>query len=82
MTQDYQVRLVKLPHTVHEAVTENSDGTYTIFINLSLNKAQQEEAFLHALRHITGHDFEKNDVDHIENECHRLEIADEICAFF
>lgn len=52
---DYFVELIKFPnHKVKEAVTENEDGTYTIFIEESLSRCEQQNALLHALRHIMG----------------------------
>ncbi len=80
MTIDYQVRLIQFPDTrTKEAVVENEDGSYTIFIESSLDSAQQRESFLHALKHILGDDFNKNDVNDIESKAHRLEISTELC---
>ena len=54
---DYFVELIKFPnHKVREAVTENEDGTYTIFIEETLSRSEQQDAFLHALPGMT---FEK-----------------------
>jgi len=63
---DYQVRFIKLGHNVKEAVTKNSDDSYTIFIDNRLCKEAQNEAFLHAIKHILDNDFEKVDVNQIE----------------
>ena len=64
---DYFVELIKFPnHKVREAVTENEDGTYTIFIEETLSRSEQQDAFLHALKHITGDDFRKEDIQKIE----------------
>ncbi len=73
---DYQVRLIDFPEgKVKEAVTENEDGTYTIFISTSLSCEEQRKSFLHALRHIKNTDFEKNDADRIEFDAHNMETA-------
>lgn len=57
---------------VNETVTENADGTYSIFINSRLDYETQQRAYKHALAHIMRHDFEKDNVDLIECECHKI----------
>lgn len=56
--------------TVNEVVTENEDGSYTIFINSRLNYEKQMKSYLHAMKHITGDDFQKDDVQKIECIAH------------
>ena len=71
---DYFVELIKFPnHKVKE------DGTYTIFIEESLSRCEQQNAFLHALRHIMGDDFRKDDIQEIEQHAHRMESTNELC---
>lgn len=68
---DYQVRLIKFPSgKVKEAVTENEDGSYTIFIDDALSRYEQQSAFMHALRHICGNDFDGADAQKIEYNAH------------
>lgn len=68
---DYQVRLIDFPEgKAKEAVTENEDGTYTIFIDASLSHEGQQERFLHAMKHINGEDFELEDAGKIEFDAH------------
>ena len=70
---DYQVRLINFPNgCTKEAVTENEDGSYTIFIESSLTREMQQEAFEHAMRHIIGDDFAKDDINKIEFEAHSV----------
>ena len=70
---EYQIRLISFPNTaVKEAVTENEDGTYTIFISDKLSSIEQQEAFLHAYKHIAGNDFTKENVNEIEFNAHCL----------
>lgn len=77
---DYQVRLIKFPPgRTKEAVTENEDGSYTIFIEQALSHEEQRKKFLHALSHILGNDFSKDDVHQIERTAHGIEISDELC---
>lgn len=67
---DYQVQLINFPGKGKEAVTENEDGSYTIFINSRLSRDMQLLAYYHALRHIAGTDFEKYNADEIEYSAH------------
>ena len=68
---DYRVHLIKFPtRKVKESVVENEDGSYTIFIDESLNREMQEEAFAHAMKHILGNDFAKYDANKIEFYAH------------
>lgn len=70
---DYTVKLINFPNKkIKEAVTPNEDGSFTIFIESSLTKEQQQTAFLHALKHIMGDDFNKDDVEKIEREAHQI----------
>ncbi len=53
-----------------EAIVKNEDDSYTIFINAWLNYEQQMNSYLHAMKHIAGEDFQKNDIQHIEYLAH------------
>ena len=68
MSINYQVILMDM--TVNEVVTENEDGSYTIFINSRLNYEKRLKAYLHAMKHIEGDDFQKDDVQNIEYLAH------------
>lgn len=82
MTIDYHVELVKFPTgKVREAVVENEDGSYTIFIDETLSKQEQEKEFLHAMKHITGDDFRKYNIHHIERDAHNMDISVELCPY-
>ena len=70
---DVYVHLIDFPTTkVTEAVTQNDDGSYSIFINAKLSKEKQQNAYAHAMKHITNCDFEKvgYDVNSIEAYAH------------
>lgn len=78
---DYQIQLISFPSgKVHEAVTPNEDGSYTIFIDCSLSKEEQQAKFLHAMEHILGDDFSTEDIQKLEYEAHKYELSDELCA--
>lgn len=68
---DYQIQLIQFPNKkVRESVVKNSDDSYTIFIESSLSRNEQQESFKHAMRHILEDDFSKKDVDNIECKAH------------
>lgn len=69
MSFDYQVFFMD-GMTVNEAITENEDGSFTIFINSNLCDSKRLKAINHAIRHITGRDFEKAGVQEIEASAH------------
>jgi hypothetical protein len=48
-----------------------ADGNYTIYINDRLDHEHRQQAYRHALRHIEQNDFEKENVQEIEEEAHR-----------
>ena len=57
---DYQVRLIQFHNgKIREMVVPNEDDSYTIFIESTLSREEQQKAFLHAMNHINNHDFEK-----------------------
>lgn len=73
MIIDYQIQFMDFPTTrTKETVSRNSDGSYTIFIEASLSKKEQQAAFCHAMRHILGNDFDKSDINAIEAAAHNL----------
>lgn len=69
MCIDYQIFLMD-GMKVNEAVTENEDGSYTIFVNKNLCESKQISAVSHALSHIKNNDFGKSDVQEIEKTAH------------
>lgn len=69
---DYSVHFVPLGNGVKEAVTENEDGSYTIFLDSRLSFEAQKEAFTHAMRHIMDDDFCKGDVQSVEERAHAV----------
>lgn len=75
MTPDVNVVLLDFKNTKeNEMVSENADGSYTIFINSRLSSNQQLEAYNHAMEHIRNADFEKTDVQIIEAAAHGLSV--------
>lgn len=71
MSIDYHVELIKFPSgKVHEAVTQNEDGSVTIFLDKNATHEVQSKCFQHALRHIEENDFGKISVQNIEATAH------------
>lgn len=79
----YYINVIMLEESygVPGSVHHNKDDSYTIFIDANLSYEKQNEIFLHELRHITGHDFEKTDVQLIEYLNHLFEndLSVELC---
>ncbi len=70
MIQDINIQLIDMNTKIREQVVENNDGSYTIFLNSRLNSEQQNDGYIHALKHILQLDFEKSNVDTIEYYAH------------
>ncbi|MFW5651699.1 MAG: hypothetical protein ACOCNC_10055 [Acetivibrio ethanolgignens] len=69
MMKDVNIVTIDFRNTAEtEIVTENADGSFTIFINAKMSFERQQEAYQHAMRHIDGNDFEKTDVQKIEHQ--------------
>lgn len=75
MTKDVNVFLMDFPNTKEkEMITENTDGTYSVFINSRMAYNQQLSAYQHALEHIKKNDFQNDDVQRIEAVAHAEKI--------
>lgn len=77
---DINVVLMDNPFGIKGSVNKNDDGSYTVIINSKLNAEQQREVYLHEVEHIENGDFDKSDVDIIEHDAHKMEIALELCV--
>lgn len=69
---DIFVYIVDMPTTASEMIMPCSDG-YTIYINAKLSYHDRVKAYLHALGHVEGNDWEKVNVQEIEKDAHRKE---------
>ena len=68
---DYQVRLINFPPgKVREAVTENEDGSYTIFIEENLSQSERQREGRDAMKRSAGGEFSNNDIQLIEYDAH------------
>ena len=61
-----------MPTRVKGQTVENSDGSYSIFINARLSADQQQETYVHELEHIKRKDFERTCVQRIESYTHNI----------
>lgn len=64
------VELKDFPVPGREMVILNEDGSYTILLNSRLNWESQMNGYYHAMRHILGEDFSKDNVQEIEGKAH------------
>ena len=71
MTPVVNVVLMDWPDTkAKEIVTENEDGSFTIFINARISTDAQAKSYWHGMEHIKGLDFQREDVQQIEALAH------------
>lgn len=72
-TQDINVQLIDFPNTkAKEMITENVDGSFTIFLNARFSRDTLIAAYHHAVWHIDHADFTGQDVQDIEMEAHQF----------
>lgn len=76
MTPDVNVILWNFPNSGREMVVPNEDGSYTILINSKLSDEGRLRAYEHAMKHINGNDFEKDNVQTIEAATHSVSIME------
>lgn len=62
--------IMNLEYGMHEMVTANHDGSYTIFLNARDSSERRLQSYYHALGHIERNDFGKADIQQIESEAH------------
>lgn len=62
---------LNMEYGIHEQVTQNHDGSYTIFLNSRDSYEMNRFSYIHAMHHITNGDFEKFDVQEIETKAHK-----------
>lgn len=67
---EINVQLLDMDTKIPEHLVKNSDDSYTIFLNARLSYESRLKSYYHALNHIKGNDFEKDNVQKIEFEAH------------
>ena len=65
------VVVMNMEHGIHEMIVANHDGSHTIFLNARDSNERRMESYCHALSHLKHDDFDKDDVQQIEADCHR-----------
>lgn len=68
--EEINVQIMDMDVMVPEHLVKNSDDSYTIFLNARLSRDSQLKYYYHALKHIIGNDFCKENVQEIESEAH------------
>lgn len=65
--EEITVRLVDLPPSIGGFVAEDTDGSYSVYINATWGSDAQHRAMLHELRHIANDDLNNGlPIDFIE----------------
>lgn len=67
---DINIQIMDMDTMIPEHLVKNSDDSYTVFLNARLSRDSQLKYYYHALRHIEGNDFYKDDTQQIEKEAH------------
>lgn len=67
---DVYTYFAELPPGIHEFITENPDGSYTIYLDINENREQWLQSYEHAIEHIKNYDFEKHNIQEIEHDAH------------
>lgn len=70
MADEVYIYIIKLPPGIHEIVTPCADG-YTVYLSAADTAERRIRSYRHALLHIENMDFEKKDVNRIEDAEHR-----------
>lgn len=67
---EINVQILNMDTKIPEQLIKNDDDSYTIFLNARLSQESRMKSYYHALTHIKQHDFEKENVQEIEQETH------------
>ncbi|MDR2889235.1 MAG: hypothetical protein LBV33_05280 [Lachnospiraceae bacterium] len=70
MINGINVTYVNLPPRVKSFVTQNYDMSYTIVLNCRASYEQNLISYNHELGHIYNGDYEKEEINLIENNAH------------
>lgn len=74
MLSEIFIHHVDFKNNIPATSTVNEDGSYSIFLNSRLSLAQQEDGYMHELKHILQLDFENRDrnIDILEFYAHKV----------
>ncbi len=67
---EINVQFLNMDTKIPEQLIKNDDDNYTIFLNARLSQENRLKSYYHALQHIQKDDFEKDDVQQIEEIAH------------
>lgn len=68
--ENINVQFLDMDTKIPEHLIKNADDSYTIFLNSRLSHEEHIKSYLHAIKHINENDFDKVDVQKIENSAH------------
>lgn len=68
---DCYIYRVEMPKDVNEMISPCPDYGYTIYIDSRLDNVRAMESYQHAIAHVKSNDFEKDDVQNIEQNAHK-----------
>lgn len=68
--EDVNVLIMDMDTMVSEHLIQNTDNSYTIFLNARLSHEMRLKAYAHAIKHLIENDFERENVQEIEVMAH------------
>lgn len=71
MMNDVYTCMKNMPPSIAGFTVSNPDDTYTIVLNARMTNERLMEAYRHEIEHIENNDFEKYDVQEIEQNAHK-----------
>ena len=72
MTEVY-IKVIDMDTCIKEQVTQNQDGSYTIFLNARHSFESHMKSYIHAMEHIVNKDFDSEaSADQIEKIRHAV----------
>lgn len=69
--ENINVLFLNMDTKIPEQVVKNQDDSYTIFLNSKLTREEHLKSYAHAIEHILGDDFQKENVSIIEFDAHK-----------
>lgn len=68
--ENVNVQFIDMDTKIPEHLIRNTDDSYTILLNSKLSREEHLKSYIHAMKHIMGDDFSKENADKIEFDAH------------
>ena len=71
--EDFNVIVMNMDTGIPEQINENSDGSYTVFLNARHTRETNTHSMDHSFNHVREGDWERDDVQEIETTTHKYD---------